>query len=113
MKIEEPQDKALLKEAVKIKVENSSLSIKVPIKKEHKDNSEVQLIGETTNEGKPNKISENEHFELLNHVLNMLDLRKVNVPGLGDYQLLAVCLVYFGRRRHDESDRNKDITAFK
>ncbi len=43
----------------------------------------------------------------------MLDLSKVNVAGLGDCQLLAVCLFYFVTRRYDESDRNKDIIMFK
>ena len=43
----------------------------------------------------------------------MLDLSKFNVAGLGDCQLLVVCLSYFGTRRYDESDRNKDITTFK
>ena len=35
LKIEEPQDKTLLKEAVKVKVETSSPSNKVPIKKNY------------------------------------------------------------------------------
>ena len=102
-----------MKEAVKVKIESSIPSNKFPFKKEHKDNSEVQLVGETRNDGKRNKISEIECFDLLNHTLSMLGLSKVNVEGRCDCKLLAVRFYYFGRRRYDESDRNADDTASK
>ena len=43
----------------------------------------------------------------------MLNLKKHNVEGLGYFQLLATCLAYFGKRRHDESDRNKKMIKLK
>ena len=62
---------------------------------------------------KSEPISSKEYNALLEKATHMLGLTRHNVAGLGDCQLLAVCLAYFGRRKYDESDRNRNIINCK
>ena len=43
----------------------------------------------------------------------MLNLKKHNSVGLGDCQILATCLACFGKRKHDESDKNENVMKLK
>ena len=43
----------------------------------------------------------------------MLGLKRHNIAGLGDYQLLAIYLAYFRKRKYDEGDRNKNMIKLK
>ena len=100
----------------KIKVEQCEIA-SVNDKKEHQGNgnnkgdAEVEEVSSRPSNKAP--IIEDECNALLEEAIRMLGLAKHDVAGLGDCQLLAICLAYFGRRRYDESDRSKSIIDFK
>ena len=49
----------------------------------------------------------------LNVVIRMLGLKKHSMPGMGDCQILSVCLAYFGVKNYNELDSNKSMTKLK
>ena len=77
-----------------------------------KPNNVVECIGVKEKSNKK-AIPQEMYKILLNSALNMLNLKRHNVADLGDCQLLAMCLAYFGKRGHHESDRNKKMIKLK
>lgn len=57
--------------------------------------------------------SEEIYMERLTSALKILGLEKYDVSGMGDCQLLAICLAYFGKKNYDESDNKKHIINMK
>lgn len=112
----------------KVKVtEEQNETVSVNIKKEyaHEDSAEAgkteaenkqvdddaQVLNRVPSNSEP--ISSKECDALLEKATRALGLARRNVAGLGDCQLLAARLAYFGRRKYDESDRNRNIVNFK
>ena len=91
------------------------MSVNVKKEDEEKDKKQGDNNVEELNAAPSNNtlIIEEDYNASLEKAIHTLGLARHNVLGCGDCQLLAMCLAYFGRRRYDESDRNKDIINFK
>ena len=101
--------------AVKVNKEKAiSVKVETPISNQSnlKPNDDVECLGVKEMSNKKS-IPQETYDNLLNSALNMLNLKKYNVVVLGYCQLLAMCLAYFGKRRHDESERNKKMIKLK
>ena len=61
------------------------------------------------------RLNPRENTFLIESAMSILGLSKdkYNAEVFGEYKIIAVCLAYFGSRKHDETDNSKEITKLK
>ena len=61
------------------------------------------------------RVNPREHKTLLERAMRMIGLLKddSNAEGVGDCQILAVCLTFFGPRKCNQTEKSKEIMKSK